>query len=429
MTNHQQQERDLSESSDEGNDDDQDQYNKYQNIDRDDDLYRVQPFAEGISEYDEYQQAWRFLGYMVDCNANSNDDDQGSGSGDSGTGEGCKRYLLWAAYVDLEYVGDGIAEYQYYSIDNNGWDKSACDYAESGDSRCAKMDCHLDSTHFSLLGFFKHESYDDWMEQLFKHEGVCVWGMQQYSFMNQARQSWPQSCTDSGSVDIYGNAVYYDLKPIQKGGMSAGLYTDTACTIEYKSTGSSDSITVDNLLGNFLIDGGDGGSNDSNDGGDYDFSGLSFSQAMGLWEYGFEHFKICQPCAAYNLQNVGGSAYDDDANQGGDNFDCYDQAGYTNVNQCMKFMAKTTMNTATFRDLSLARSQGTLVDSPLAGFMDSRARSTQYMLESAGTVMNYLFLGVSVAVLFYGITNFWRVRRKVKLAPKAPKVNEPLVFA
>mmetsp|Transcript_34012 Transcript_34012/g.82466 ORF Transcript_34012/g.82466 Transcript_34012/m.82466 type:complete len:431 (-) Transcript_34012:221-1513(-) len=396
--------------------------------------YRVQPFAEGISEYDEYQQAWRFLGFMVDCNAKETDDDNqhdggGSNSYDGGTGEGCKRYLLWAAYVDLEYEGGGIGEYQYYNIDNNAWDKTSCNYAQDGNSRCAKMDCHLDSTHFSLLGFFKHQSYDDWMEQLFKHEGVCVWGYNQYSFMNSARNSWPQGCADSGSTTASGKPIYTDLKPISKGGMSAGLYTDTKCTVEYQQQGSDDPNTVENILGNFLVGGdGDHNSNDNGGGGD-DYGNLSFNQAMSLWEYGFEHFKVCQPCVAYNLNNVGGGYYDDDANQGGDNFDCYDQADYTNVNQCMKFMAKTSMNTATFRDLSLAQSQGTLVDSPLAGFMDSRARSTHYMMESAGTVMNYVFLAFSVAILFYGVTNFWRVRRKVKLAPKTQKMDEPLVFA
>ena len=92
-------------------------------------------------------------------------------------------------------------------------------------------------------------------------------------------------------------------------------------------------------------------------------------------------------------------------------------------------MAKTTMNTATFRDLSLGRSQGTLVDHPLAGFMGANVRSRHYLVDSVGTVFNYVFLVVSVAVLFYGVTNFWKVRRKVKLAPKFQKSEEPLVFA
>ena len=62
-------------------------------------VYKVQPFVEGISNYDEYQQAWRLLGFMIDCNAGKlyDDDDGGSGSGDKGTGEGCMRYVLWAA--------------------------------------------------------------------------------------------------------------------------------------------------------------------------------------------------------------------------------------------------------------------------------------------------------------------------------------------
>lgn len=66
--------------------------------DKDDDIYRIQPFADGIGEYDEYQQAWRYLGYMIDCNAREEeyDDDEHHDSFE-GTGEGCKRYVLWAA--------------------------------------------------------------------------------------------------------------------------------------------------------------------------------------------------------------------------------------------------------------------------------------------------------------------------------------------
>ena len=70
-------------------------------------------------------------------------------------------------YVDLEYEGGGIGEYQYWDRSTESWDDTACNYAEGGSSRCAKMDCHLETTHFSVLGFFKHKNYDDWMEQLF----------------------------------------------------------------------------------------------------------------------------------------------------------------------------------------------------------------------------------------------------------------------
>ena len=65
--------------------------------------YRVQPFVDGVSDYDAYQQAWRLLGFMIDCNNiqnsysnNNNNNNQHSGD-NSGTGEGCTRYVLWAA--------------------------------------------------------------------------------------------------------------------------------------------------------------------------------------------------------------------------------------------------------------------------------------------------------------------------------------------
>ena len=136
--------------------------------------FSVQPFIEGMGEYDEYQQAWRLLGFMIDCNEIMFDDDYvaSGGSGDEVTDEGCARYVLWAAYVDLEYEGGGIGEYQYYNRTSGSWDDTACYYADgsgnsggSGDnndggdgdygdynSRCAKMDCHEEDTNFSVLG-------------------------------------------------------------------------------------------------------------------------------------------------------------------------------------------------------------------------------------------------------------------------------------
>jgi len=116
------------------------------------DPYSHQPFIEGLGDYDEMAQAWRMLGLMVDCQhkAVEDDDYHQSGSGDQGTDDGCSRWILWAAYVDLDYSGGGVNEYQYYDKDSGKWDKSHC----TGD-RCAKMDCHLENTHFSVLGFFK----------------------------------------------------------------------------------------------------------------------------------------------------------------------------------------------------------------------------------------------------------------------------------
>ena len=69
--------------------------------------YRVQPFVEGVSDYDAYQQAWRMLGFMIDCNTvsaydqsqnnNNNNNNNGHSNDNDGSSDGCTRYVLWAA--------------------------------------------------------------------------------------------------------------------------------------------------------------------------------------------------------------------------------------------------------------------------------------------------------------------------------------------
>lgn len=379
--------------------------------------FSVQPFVEGISEYDEYQQAWRMLGFMIDCNTVTDDDEQGShASGDQGTEDGCARYVLWAAYVDLDYEGGGIGEYQYWDRSNQNWDNSACAYADGGNSRCAKMDCHSDDTSFSLLGFFKHRSYDDWMEQLFKHEGMCVWSEEEYAFMKNARKAWPQGCVDSGSTTAMGNTLYYNIKPLPYGRIGIGLYTDTQCVKEYPS----DTDMIESILGNFFIN--NGGSHDSGD-QNYDFSGDSLSDSFSRWNSAFSVWQTCHPCVAYDIENTDGSKYvqnDDyyyynrnrklggEYSAEGDIFECYDDAGYTNVNQCMKFSAKTVMHTATFRDLSLGRTQGTLVDTPLAGYLSVKQA---YYRKVFGTFVTYVFFLFSIVALCLSCAFLWRVKK------------------
>jgi len=360
-------------------------------------IYNNELFALGDAEYDEYQQAWRLMGFIVDCNPMDDDDyyNQNGGSND-GTADGCARYVLWAAYVDLDYQGGGIGEYQFYDAETKKWDDSACKY--TGSERCAKMDCHLESTHFSLLGFFKHKSYDDWMEQLFKHEGMCVWTDEEYAFMKNARESWPEGCIKSGKYTADGEYIYYDIKPIQGGDIEMGLYTDTQCITEYQSTGKQDPITVENILGNFLLQKGDY----------YDFYDDTLEDSMARWTSAFNKFRLCQPCVAYDMENIDGTKYmgddyyggdgNNNNNEGGNMFDCYDDADYTNVNQCMKFMAKTAINTATFRDMSLGRYQGTLTATQMNGLSGVRS----WRAESFSNSLTYLFLAAATVYFLYG---------------------------
>lgn len=424
------------------------------------DPYSVQPFVEGMSEYDEYQQAWRLLGFMIDCNS-ADDDDANSGSGSEDTTEdGCARYVLWAAYVDLDYEGGGIGEYQYWDRDAQAWNDTACYYAEGGSgsgsgdqnnnddaendkSRCAKMDCHLDDTNFSVLGFFKHRNYDDWMEQLFKHEGMCVWTEEEYAFMKNARKRWPRGCVDSGlttgggedeNEDVYN--LYYNIKPMRNGRIGLGLYTDTQCLDDYSVTTDE----MEEMIGNIFNNEDGSGSQDEN----YDFSSDSLSDSMDRWNSAFDVWHTCHPCVAYDLENLDGTKYTDDDdgyyyynnnynnyyNYGGnrrqrklggeysaegDVFECYDDAGYTNVNQCMKFSAKTVMKTATFRDLSLGRNQATLVEYPLSGFLDE---ADHYRRDIAGNIGTYFCLSAVSLAMVFSLVNLYRVSKVTRAEKK-----------
>ena len=55
-----------------------------------------------------------------------------------------------------------------------------------------------------------------------------------------------------------------------------------------------------------------------------------------------------------------GGAGDEDGGDNGAYFTCRDDAGYENVNQCMKFRTKTDMDLAYIEDVRLASNQGTI---------------------------------------------------------------------
>jgi len=88
----------------------------------------------------------------------------------------------------------------------------------------------------------------------------------------------------------------------------------------------------------------------------------------------------------------------------------------------MKFMAKTTMNAATFRDLSLAGEQGTLVSAPLAGLYNSDSSSTsksQTKNKHSGlsNFMAVSFFIVSVVGMMVSLLYFRKVKRETRYVP------------
>ena len=215
----------------------------------------------------------------------------------------------------------------YYDRKSGQWSDYACTQ-ESNTERCVKMDCHLPETKFSLLGFFKEPNLNDWMEQLFKHLGDCVWTDEEYQFMQNDRDAWPDECTATESYDSNGNTLYYDLKPGAYGSYDIGLYTDAACIVDY----TEGLVAVPDVL--------------ADDDGD---SSTTLQETLETWNAAFDVFKQCQPCKAYSLTAVvAGMGYEANANgdryAGQDNgqrkledqdeeFQCHDAAGYNNVNQ------------------------------------------------------------------------------------------------
>jgi len=286
--------------------------------------YAYQSIDSSIS-YDDYQLAWRLIGFYVDCNTTNSH------------GDGCSRNVLYGVYADPNYEGGGIGEYAYY-------DKSTDEFKCYGEENCTtKMDCHLSDTNWKLLGVFKIENIqgnNGFMGQLFSHEASCLWDSDTYQFATTMKQNIPFGCTAINQTLEDGTSLYYDAKPDVGGDISLGLYTDYACSKEYAG---SETYDVFELLG----------SNET--------IWETFNDALNI-------FKQCQPCISYDLSMA------DNA------FECTDAASYTNANQCYRFAKKAGCKTASNGDILLAsRQQGLMsfeVDGKIYGGRFSSENST-----------------------------------------------------
>jgi hypothetical protein len=310
--------------------------------------FSTSPYTIGMEDMNggwdaDVQVAWHLLGFYIDCNSNNDEADdhhkRALQEGDDPHDEDhkdeheedhkddhhdeneavntCRRKTMYAVvsllidrlgmfsfknvdlkcavifyqltkYVDPNYQGGGIGEYEYY-------DRNYGDYVcYSGNCR-AKMDCHSSySETWQLLGLFKIDKVsqgDGWMEQLFKHAGVCYWGSDNYSFMSGMREKFPDGCKKT-QYKANGNYLYMDIKPEENAHIDLALYTDSICSKLY--TGDASKFDVYGLAGTSYYD------------------VISFNKLLN-------GYKICQPCVAYNLSS--------------DGYSCSDDAGYTNCNQ------------------------------------------------------------------------------------------------
>jgi hypothetical protein len=343
--------------------------------------------------YDPYSLAWRYLGMYIDCDLDNGQSDENMNadgvfrrqrrrqmaSGD-GKDDDCSRKLLWAAYHDPGYMEGEIGEYQFYDWRNDEWDTSTCQT-----KRCAKMDCHAKRTHFQLVGVFKEtDGLVDWAEQLIKHEGYCVWNdvvedngdeagkgggshsgdnkNSNFEFMYKRQEKWAQGCSAMYLTDNYGNKLYRALRPLAGGNITDGLYLDEDCTQKASMSFMTYIIKFYTTYYYYQELGEE--------------VALQWEQNVERWNELMQDFKICQPCRAYSKS----PNYSDNDNhrsfrflgenngeyngQGDDEkwgYNCYDNAGYQNCDQCYKFEVKTDLEPASQEDLQRASAQGTIL--------------------------------------------------------------------
>ena len=299
-------------------------------------------------QYDANSLSWRYLGLYIDCDQVQD-------------GNYCERKLLWAAYHDPHYRGNSIEEYKFYDMTSGEWDDSTCS-RYGGWKRCARLDCHEPSTGFELVGVFKEsDGMYDWTEQLFKHEGMCIWNDDEaYETMEKWMEKWPTSCQQLYVSDVWGNALYMALKPLPGGNVTVAIYKDSGCT-------ASSNMDLTKYLVKLY-----------QSKGYYDDTGYTaaetWKEAIATWNEKMSYFKVCQPCVAYNLFSeqsnnkkerkgrfLGGNQNNDGNGYERKRYNCYDDAGYTNVNQCYKFETKTNLKMADEDDLSTASKQGTIL--------------------------------------------------------------------
>jgi hypothetical protein len=178
-----------------------------------------------------------------------------------------------------------------------------------------------------LVGVFKEtDGLDDFAEQLFKHQGYCLWdgdkksggddwnqqnGMSNYEFMQNQRKNWVTKCTRLGTKDKKGNPLYYDTKPLPGGDVTYGVYTDSSCTVESK-------LSWSNILS----------TNYAKYENQYN-NGLPSMDTLDRFNELLSDYKVCQPCRAYNRIQTDSPTGQTDNEGGGDGEGGMDPWGYS----------------------------------------------------------------------------------------------------
>jgi len=189
------------------------------------------------------------------------------------------------------------------------------------------------------------------MQQLFKHEGVCVWTSDEYSVGNSVRDAVKANQCVAAGAEASGTILYGGVGPLPGGNIGVTLYTDSSCNDAYKGETTIDGLCAGTCSSNNnnndkKRDLGGGGNNKNGVCGYYCYAS-AFNDAMNVW-------KQCQPCTAYTPGYYG-------------SYQCSDAAGYNNCLQCMKFIAKAGSVPADLSDLYNAHVQQSITAIDVCG--------------------------------------------------------------
>ena len=201
------------------------------------------------------------------------------------------------------------------------------------------LDCHEPDTHFQLVGVFKETDGLEWFtEQLFKHQGYCLWNENQYEFMQTYQSYLPTYCKQLYYPDNHDNPLWVNVQPQPDANVGIAVYSDDKCTQISKHTSLEDYLQM------FYEVNGDSAQKGKQ-------MARAWTRALKQWNQHMNIYKTCQPCRAYSLYRSDDDDDDDKAsgsqdeerkrflNEDGEGdeeqwgYDCYDDAGYTNCNQ------------------------------------------------------------------------------------------------
>lgn len=295
------------------------------------------------------------------------------------------------------------------------------------------MDCHETGSHYKLIGVYKEDGLYDFHEQLFKHAGICLWGEgghndnednDLYESMTNHMEKWPNECTQLYLSDNNGSTVYLHTQPLPEGKLTYGLYSDENCSQ------LSDFTFSDYLVKYYSTYYGS-----ESKGWE---EAASWQQIFDTWNTGMEAFKVCHPCRAFSMTKN----YDEDNSQSGDRFldyveqndgdgqeemwgyNCFDDAGYTNCNQCYKFETQTDMEVASAFDLARASAQGTIMAIKVDGIWYGEGKFSKTI--SRSSVVAYSVGGASLVIMLTflfqkQIRGAWKTLRAQRRNMKFPK--------